>query len=81
MLLEHHKISGYRGDSGPLVESFRRADWMDVTLGLRRFGLPRSVVAPVFSAWPNQGFHRRLLQLSLARLRTNPLAPLPMIRL
>jgi hypothetical protein len=81
MILEHHKISRYRGDSGPLVESFRRADWIDVTLGLRRFSLPRSVVAPVFSAWPNEGFHRRLVQLSLARARTNPRTPLPMIRL
>lgn len=80
MILEHHKISRYRGDSGPLVESFRRADWIDVSLGLRRFGVPRSVVAPVFSAWPNEGFHRRLLQLSLERVRTNPLTPLPMIR-
>jgi HD domain len=81
MILEHHKISRYGGDSSPLVERFRRADWIDVSFGLRRFGLPRSVVAPVLSALPNEGFHRRLIQLSLARLRTNPLSPLPMFRL
>jgi len=81
MILEHHKISRYRGGSGPLVESFRRADWIDVSLGLRRFGLPRSIVGPVLSAWPNAGFHRRLVQLSLARVRRHPRTPLPMIRL
>ncbi len=81
MILEHHKISRYRGNSGPLVESFRRADWIDVSLGLRRFGLARSVVAPVFSEWSNEGFHRRLIELSVRRARTNPTAPLPMIRL
>jgi hypothetical protein len=59
MILEHHKISRYRGDSSPLVERFRRADWIDVSFGLRRFGLPRSVVARVLSALPNEGFHRR----------------------
>jgi hypothetical protein len=80
MILEHHKISRYRGDAGPLVEPFRRADWIDVSLGLRRFGLTRSGLSPVFSAWPNEGFHRRLLQLSLKRALTNPLTPLPMIR-
>jgi hypothetical protein len=81
MILEHHKISRYRGDSGSLVEPFRRADWIDVSRGLRRFGLPRSLVAPVLSSWPNEGFHRRLFQLSLERARTNPLTPLPMMRL
>ena len=80
MILEHHKISAYRGDPGWLVEPFRRADWIDVTR-LRTFGLPRSLLREIFSAWPSAGFHKRLIQLELKRLRTHPWNPLPMVRL
>jgi hypothetical protein len=79
MIREHHKLSAHR--SGGLVEAFRRADWVDVTRGLRQFSLPRDLVREVFSTWPNAGFHRRLVALELERLRTHPLSPLPMVRL
>jgi len=79
MVLAHHKISPHRGR--PLVELFRRADWVDVSRGLFTFGLPRRFLARVFSAWPSAGFHRRLVQLTLERTRTHPWSPLPMVRL
>ena len=81
MIADHHKVSPARAAPGSLVEPFRRADWIDVTRGLRTFGLPRALLREVFAAWPNAGFHRRLMQLSLHRLRTHPLSPLPMFRL
>jgi hypothetical protein len=80
MIREHHKISPYRDPAFPLVEPFRRADWIDVTLGWRRCGVPRAFVRKLYAAWPGAGFHRRLVQLSLLRARTNPLTPLPMVR-
>jgi len=81
MILEHHKISRYRGDRRWLVEPFRRADWIDVSRGLVTFGLSRVFIREVFRTWPNAGFHKRLAQLELARLRTHPWSPLPMMRL
>ena len=81
MILEHHKLTSYRGDAGSLVELFRRADWTDVSMGVLRFGLPRSFVRDVSAAWPSAGFHRRLVQFELERLRTHPLRPLPMVKL
>ena len=81
MVLEHHKLSRHRGDPSGLVEPFRRADWVDVTRGLVSFGLSRSLLREVFSAWPDAGFHKKLAQLELARLRTHPWSPLPMVRL
>lgn len=81
MILQHHKLSKYRGPSHSLVEPLRRADWVDVSKGLFTFGLPRALVREIFSAWPNEGFHNRLVRLGLARLRTHPLNPLPMVRL
>lgn len=84
MILEHHKILRYGsrdGDASPLVEPFRRADWVDVSKGVLTFGLPRPRVREILSAWPNAGFHRRLVQLALQRVRTHPWMPLPMMRL
>jgi hypothetical protein len=81
MILEHHKISSYRSNPNWLVEPFRRADWVDISRGLLTFGLPRTQVNEIISAWPDAGFHKRLVQLSLKRLRTHPLSPLPMMRL
>ena len=78
-ILSHHKISA-AGAPG-IAERFRRADWIDVTRGLRTFGLSRVVINEVFTAWPSAGFHRRLVELSFERLRTHPLSPLPMLRL
>jgi len=81
MILEHHKTTPYRDEPQSLIEPFRRADWVDVSRGLITFGLPRKLLGHIFAAWPNAGFHRRLLQLSLKRLLTHPFSPLPMMRL
>ena len=81
MILEHHKLSTYRGDPDWLVEPFRRADWVDVSRGIRTFGLPSRLLREIFATWPSAGFHRRLVQMELTRLRTHPWNPLPMVKL
>jgi hypothetical protein len=80
MILEHHKLRRYQAQPGWLVEAFRRADWVDVTYGARSFGLSRSLVRDLFRRYPDEGFHRRLVQLSLQRASEHPLSPLPMMR-
>jgi predicted metal-dependent HD superfamily phosphohydrolase len=80
MISEHHKLTPYHEPDGEIVEAFRRADWIDVTLGARRFGVDRAFVKEVRATFPNLGFHRRLVQLGLRRCRTHPLSPLPMLR-
>src|SRR4051794_27278382 len=70
MIVEHHKISAYRGDPHWLVEPFRKADWIDVSWGIRTFGTSRKLLRELFSTWPDAGFHKRLVQLILKRLRT-----------
>jgi hypothetical protein len=80
MILEHHKLTPYRGHPSSLVEPFRRADWIDVSMGLRTFGLPRAFISAVSSTWPSAGFHWRLVQLEMQRLRTHPWSPFPMVR-
>ena len=78
MIEQHHKIT--RASDGGLVEAFRRADWIDVTHGVRSFGLDRGVMREVFARWPNAGFHAKLVRLTLGRLRTHPTSPIPVLR-
>ncbi|HEV7608226.1 MAG TPA: hypothetical protein VGO61_12865 [Steroidobacteraceae bacterium] len=79
MIREHHKIRRFRG--GPtLIEPFRRADWIDVSLGALSFGLPRAHIGEIRAKWPNAGFHRRLAQLTFQRWRTHPLSPIPVLK-
>lgn len=80
MIAEHHRIRRARGAPHALIEPFRQADWIDISCGVLTFGLPRKVLREIFAAWPDAGFHRRLVQLSLRRLRTNPGSPLPMLK-
>ena len=77
----HHKVSRYRGRDGWLVEPFRRADWMDVSMGAITCELSRRLLAQALSLWPRAGFHKRLVQLALLRVRTHPWSPLPMVKL
>ena len=81
MILEHHKVSPLQGDRDSLAESFRKADWVDVSRGLLTFEVSREYLGYLSSRWPSAGFHWRLLQLSFGRLLTHPWNPLPMLRL
>ncbi len=81
MIREHHRITPSRAPSDWLVEPFRKADLVDLSRGLVTFGLPHERVRAALAQWPSAGFHRRLVQLTLERLRTHPWSPLPMLRL
>jgi hypothetical protein len=63
MVAEHHRLSRY-GPSRPhaaLVEAFRRADLVDVSQGLIRFGIPRSYVREVRVAFDASVFFKRVV--------------------
>ena len=80
LILEHHKLRRYHGACVDSVEPFRQADLVDVSLGLVRFGLPRSFIGTVRSTFPDHGFHSMLMKLSARQLLRTPLRPLPMFR-
>jgi hypothetical protein len=80
MIAEHHKCRKAQSDPTGLVECFRKADWVDVSLGMLKFGLPGSFVAETRAAFPNAGFHKRLVALTLKRMKTHPFSPLPMMK-
>lgn len=80
MIDHHHKLTPCGPHGHADVETFRRADWIDVSKGRIRFGLPRSAVSSVMRMFPGHGFHRLLLKLSMKRMLTHPLSPFPMLR-
>jgi len=80
-ILDHHKILPRRSTRYPLVEPFRRADWVDVSRGVLTFGLSRALLREIFTVWPDLGFRFRLVQLTWQRTRSHPLSPLPVLRL
>jgi hypothetical protein len=80
MIETHHKLRRYRDPRHPLVEAFRRADLVDVSLGLVRSGLERRYIGDVRRAFPNAGFHWRLVRLLLDGLTTRPLSPTPFFK-
>lgn len=81
IILEHHKLTPYRAQFCETVETFRRADLVDLSLGAIRSGLPCAFVREVRTLRPNAGFHRRLTRFAVHQAREHPLHPLPMVRL
>jgi hypothetical protein len=80
MIDQHHKIRSWRGSRGYLVESFRRADWLDVCLFALPSSLERAYLAEVLRRFPRAGFHRRLVSLTLGWARKHPFNPLPIFK-
>lgn len=63
IVAEHHRLSRYGPDRphAPLVEAFRRADLVDVSQGLIRFGIPSSYVKEVRAAFDASVFFKRVI--------------------
>ena len=81
MIGHHHKIRSYRGPSAPLVEATRKADWIDVSFGALRFGLPRTYVRDVATAFPLDGFYPGPAWSMVAQYATHHLSrPIPNLR-
>ncbi|HIE41464.1 MAG TPA: HD domain-containing protein [Candidatus Aenigmarchaeota archaeon] len=58
----HHKISVYKGDFQPTVEVFRKSDWIDVIMGVKRFGLDTLKYKAIQQQIYNKGFHWFLIK-------------------
>jgi len=80
MIDEHHKLRPYRDAAYPLVEVFRKADLVDVSLGAIRFGIPIRLIIRIKSAIPNAGFHLFLLRTGKGWFLQHPLSPPPFMK-
>jgi hypothetical protein len=76
----HHKFRTVKNCEYPLVEVFRKGDWVDVSKGMRSFGLPMTYVKSVLNKFPNLGFHKNLTRLTREEFKRHPFNPLPMMK-
>jgi hypothetical protein len=80
MINLHHRFRTLSNGQFPLVEIFRKGDWVDASMGMRRFGLAKQIIKDVQDAFPNLGFHNNLLRLATKELFIYRRNPLPMMR-
>ncbi|MEO0454224.1 MAG: HD domain-containing protein [Verrucomicrobiota bacterium] len=76
----HHRFRKCPAGFPPLVEILRKGDWVDATLGLRRFGLPKAEVRRVQDEIGNLGFHDNLIRIAKHEFFKRPFNPLPMMK-
>jgi len=79
LVVWHHKLTSAE-QYGRLTELFRQADNIDVLLGLKKFGLTRVQMRAVQAAYPDEGFHWKLMKLFARRFVTHPWNPAPMVK-
>ncbi len=80
MIENHHRLSAMESGTDPRIEAFRKADWIDVTFGLRRFGVATADFQRIVQRFPRLGFHARLLSFAVHHGMRHPLHPMPMMR-
>ncbi|NII27627.1 phosphohydrolase [Pseudoflavitalea sp. X16] len=80
MIQWHHKTSRYNGPYAQTVETFRKADWIDVSLGLITYGVDKQTISANRRMLPNRSFHWFLVRKIVRNLFRHPLNPLPMFR-
>jgi hypothetical protein len=79
MIHWHHKFTSFLGKHQKTVETFRKADWIDISLGLLTFGQKENI-SVARRKFPNLGFHLFLIKQTSKRFFKHPLSPLPMLR-
>lgn len=80
MISFHHKMSPYKGKFQKTVETFRQADWIDVSMGFMRFEMEKQDYVNGLKLYSNKGFHLFLVKQMLKYFPKNPLNPLPMFK-
>jgi len=79
MIVNHHQVTSSRGSVVACrVVSARGLD--RCVARFTRLGLPRTFAAAVIATWPDAGFHRRLVALTIDRWWKHHLNPLPMVK-
>ena len=80
MIDNHHKISSYKQAHAKTVETFRQADWIDVSLGILTFQADKQSIKINKVKFRTLGFHRFLIKAATKNFIKHPSNPLPMFR-
>lgn len=76
----HHKRTAYNGKFADNVEAFRKADLIDLTKGLKKFGLSKQLIEKNYAKYPMGDFRKIITLKFVNNLFKNPLNPLPMFK-
>ncbi|MFY0626949.1 MAG: hypothetical protein JXR07_11675 [Reichenbachiella sp.] len=76
----HHKLSPYKGENAQIVESFRKADLIDLSSGYIKFGLPASFYQNLKDEFPFLGFHRLIYGKVIKHAISHFWKPFPMMK-
>ncbi|WP_131822864.1 hypothetical protein [Mycobacteroides chelonae] len=76
----HHQIRAYRGNHAWLVEAIRKADWVEVTMGRIRHGIPRSIIQEAHQQLPTNQFAKASGRRIALNAVTHPTNPFPFWR-
>jgi len=79
MIHWHHKVTSFQGMHQKTIDTFRKADWIDILLGFNPFGQKENF-RDARKKFPNLGFHLFLIRQTSKRFFKHPLSPLPMLR-
>ena len=65
IVMQHHKLTAWNGIEGDeiLINSVRKGDWADATIGMIRYGLPPSLLGHAYTQLPEAGFHSILARM------------------
>lgn len=77
LIRNHHKVT--RSDN-PIIEAFRKADLVDLSLGFVSFRLSSKFISNLKREFPRNGFTLIILQKVLIYALTHLRKPLPMMR-
>ncbi|MBX7182785.1 MAG: HD domain-containing protein [Bacteroidia bacterium] len=74
----HHKLRPIRDNR--LAEAFRKADLIDLSLGLIRFGISSELWSDLNLRFPKKGFHRFIGGKIVKSILQHPWNPLPIVK-
>lgn len=80
MIDMHHKRSVYKGKFQDNVESFRRADLVDLSKGMISFSLSKKLIRKNLIDFPMLGFRGIIVRNFFKNLLKHPFNPLPMFK-
>lgn len=80
MIAQHHKLGKYTDARNSPIETFRRGDLVDLSLGWVKCGLPKTYIRNVKKQFPNAGFHKSLVQTAGRWICRHPLNPIPVLK-
>ena len=76
--MNHHKITSYKDNE--LAEAFRKADLVDLTLGIISHGISHRDILELYQTFPESNFHLFILKEVAVNTFKNPFNPLPIYK-